>query len=276
LYVDGDEISGLVNRIIDENGLAHYGQGRSLTALIYPTQSLVVPGYCRPKLAGPRHTDGTQNGYIEGTSTSAVGVFAVLEANGREVVYDFMTLERAEFTFKGDRFLLGLFCGLSTSLVGLWKSWYFGTFNFPQGSKLERDYGGKSMSLTAGIGTGRNPLVGPGGSFDVSVEGTYFVSTGGDPILGVPTVQDSSLWGVTVTPLSEGFTFGRLPVGITQMVLNYSIVRTSIENYNSFEEMATDIESGVHSKALGIPAESVLFSLARIGFANRLRQMYAP
>jgi hypothetical protein len=220
------------------------------------------------------HSGQVFNGYIEGTGFTFVALFTVLVAEGEEIVYDFETLERSRVIYKGENIFLGLFCGLSTDLLGIGQSWYTGFFHFPpRPASLESAYAGTSAGLSVGVGTGLNPLSGPLGTFDMGGQATAFISADGQEIVGIPTVTDYSRVGATIS-LTAGVNVGRLPVNLNFIFLNYTVVET--EQYVTVDAMMRDMIRGKGTESFAIPVISGLFTTSRIFFADQLHQMYEP
>ena len=288
----GDTLSDIAkNRLISLNEIIAWNQvshgGDWNPNWIYPNEIINLEdpsSYLAQQARGPFRGD-IVNGYIEGTGTTIKAGFTTLQATGKEVVYDFQTLQRADFTYTGKPVILNLFCGLAMDLFGLGSSWYAGFFHFPPNDTHSADlvYGGTSMSLSVGKGTGKNPLQGISknpivqimGGFDIGSEVTAFVSTAGEPIAGIPTVENifDPNYGATIS-LSEGVSVSRLPVGVQLMFLDYHLV--TLRPYRSADEMARDILTGKPSSDLNILADTALFAAARQNFATHLIWMYVP
>jgi hypothetical protein len=243
--------------------------------LIHPGDTIYLedPSLGQPVIPNPSHPGELFNGYIEGTGVTFVTFFGILHAEGKEVVYDFETLQRAEVTYQGEPFILGLFCGLSTDFLGLGKSWYTGFFHFPLGGEGSiNSYAGLSGSISAGVGL-PNPLSGtPLGAFTVGGQATAFISVGGDPIMGIPTATNYGRVGATLS-VTEGGSVARLPINVSTMVLNYQIGTT--EQYYSIEEMQQDIARGEGTE-FGLSNLTGLVLASRIFFYNQLEHMYTP
>ncbi len=239
---------------------------------IWPGNTIYLedPFPAQPVIPTPAHPGELFNGYIEGTGFTFVALFAVLHAEGKEVVYDFETLQRAEVTYQGEPMWLGIICGVSTDLLGIGKSWYTGFFHFPLGDEEGISaYGNLSGTISVGVG-GLNPLAGPLGAFTVGAQVTAFISTGGEPIFGIPTATNYGRVGATVS-ITEGGSVARLPITVETMNLNYQI--GPIEQYYSAEAMALDILKGKGTE-FGVANVTGLIPVSRGFFANKLLQIY--
>ena len=187
-------------------------------------------------------------GYIEGYSVYG-GTCFQLYVLGREVVYNFITLERAEFTYHGRQDLVGY----TTNPADFGVSRYAGYVNFPLYSDID-DYSEGTNALSLGLSATIPTL----SSVYVGIQGTLFQSQ-----------SDPNLTGATFG-VSFGASMGFIPFLSASYVPLYYDPPVDITEYSDFENMAGDIESGAPSAWLGFQGD---FLGGRDWFANHLRWM---
>lgn len=242
--------------------------------LIYPGDIMYLedPALSQPVKPIPVNSGQLFNSYIEGTGVTFSAAFNVWSAEGKEVVYDFETLQRAEFTYIGEPYLPFGSCGVTNELLALGKSWYTGFFHFMPNQSIDA-YSGLAESISVGFG-GINPLDGPLGAYDVGGQVAVFASANRDTLpFGIPSQTNYENRGVTISVSEGGSWSPRMPISVGTMLLHYSEPK-NIKQYYSVKDMQNDIASGVGT-GFGVDDLVGLTLFSRLFFAGQqLPQMY--
>ena len=185
------------------------------------------------------------NGYAEGSMWTTTVAFFIWKISGREVVYDFETLERAEFTVTGSvdpitqKEKLSP-DGVCSTVLSVGYTSYFTHIQGFDKKGLENQWSGDAWAMQAG---GDIPIPIP------ELLGLVVVPVG---IVPFSTTSPSSgnLPNLDVYGLdfylgaAGGAGVWDLNFGIAYFKTHTTIVKSSITKYDSVEEMADDIRSG--------------------------------
>jgi hypothetical protein len=160
----------------------------------------------------------TADGYSEGFADTFTGEFHIWNANGKEIVYDFATMERASFSYEIEPLFSCSFdpddCirpGYATGILEKVKSFYFLTLHhFDSLDSVDNEYSGRFEGLAIGVNT-------PG--IEIGAGWMWAWSHGGD---------DGPIGGLQVTGNGPYYLVGLgldLPVVASDSVLatNYTV-----------------------------------------------------
>lgn len=178
-------------------------------------------------------------GYAEGYSNVLSIALAVARITGKEVVYNFATLERATYSFDDAPFIdpdyFPYLSGVTTpELSSSNMSYYVHLQGFDNWLNMDKEYSGAFYGYSAGGGLSVSPIP---------------LSGGGGSII----VFSSELWGGGHYSFSSGG-FSLIPLAISFSKTNYQW--TSIQSYvpegmnvedKHIEQMKIDIQSGLDS-----------------------------
>ena len=206
----------------------------------------MLPPVLRP-LPGPYRYDNF-TGYLEGKGARASLLALNLLAGGREVVYDFVNLRRATFTYR-QLTEPPMPCGVAFELASLGVSGYVGFVHFPAVSGVDHfsKYAGEAVSLSVGVGLIDLGKISPRlQGWNVSGELSAFASTPGS-LLGIPGVDLSNPYYGAAISLSGGASKGFRPYSASVIYLNYEEIKADRVPYLTAEDMARDIRAGVGS-----------------------------
>jgi RHS repeat-associated protein len=185
------------------------------------------------------------DGYLEGAGGMFGGAAMVLGIFGREVVYDFQTMERGVFTYRGHANWLGSgfgTTGLCTTLAGASFSPYAGlVWGFThQEDGLRKEYSGPFWVAQGGIDAPfMQPFVNAGGgvaAFSSVIEGTALPDA---KIRGVNGYADVS-WGFGIQDIAL-FAGG-------VYLSDYEMIEK--KSYENISQMVQDIRTGSNSLPL--------------------------
>ncbi len=186
-----------------------------------------MPPTPQPPVAPP-HSIFDTSGYIEGKSTSVVGLLSIRSIEGEEVVYDFATMERGRFRYTGYPDTNGS-SGFCVSAGGAATSRYAGeVMGFTENNDIQKDYQGPFVSLQVGIG---------GKVLGIEVSGGVVGFSSANPGNAQPNFQ---VFGADAYyDVGKGI----LGLPLATMVTNYTM--ESSEDYKGdIHRMAQDILSG--------------------------------
>ncbi len=184
-------------------------------------------------------------GYIEGASGS--GAIFAGETYGREVVYDFATMQRERFEYNGVIFQNGVGTTIS-AYIGEVRGLRTSQFGHGYSDKqFEEDYGGLFAVLAAGIGLSPDFALGPSISGGIS----FFASPTAPSVNGYAYYAAA---GLSLNP--DPFPFLKLE-GVVALTTYYPI-RESVVGYASDGEVKgfrvwADILNGTDSPWLSLP-----------------------
>lgn len=287
IVVPGDTLGEIANnRQLDLQSLIAWNQIENpdhiiAGATIYledPTPYLQKP---EPTL---RADPGVMTGYVEGVGAKASFLFLTFGVKGREVVYNFMTKERAVFTYKGHPFIKNRACGITSNIWEESNSIYAGFYHFPQDKNIN-DYSGKSIVISASAGIPIPALderLGEAvnlGAFANGVELDWSFSTSGYPIeLGdmasIPTVADinNPMYGgsIGINAGASKSVSRTSPLGVSVMYIDYS-GPIDYKKFDTIDEMAEELLKGTFSPLIGAGDNTAM----RQVFADKLRWMYS-
>jgi hypothetical protein len=219
------------------------------------------------------------NGYIEGANWLTSILSQIIDIEGIEIVYDFVTHERARFTYHGKS--IPLACGtIANSLYDSTVSIYAGTYDFlgfsdPQTHRqkgIKDDYEGPFFNFSASYTPLSLNLPFGGKPFPVGANigvGYFCATTPG--ILGVPGIQlNPAQCGVSlgVGIGSSGNIVPGLPFEEAVYYTAYQIDPTTLQHYSSLAAMQTDILLGWNAPAaivsdLYLPARAAAAAAAQ-------------
>ncbi len=231
-----------------------------------------------------RADPGIMTGYVEGVSAKSSFLFLTFGVTGREVVYNFMTRERAEFTYKGYPFIKDWACGVTSNIWEASNAIYAGFYHFPQDNDIY-EYSGKTFIISASAGIPIPALderLGEAvslGAFADGVELDWSFSTSGSPIeigemASIPTVANinNPLYGgsVGITAGASKSVSRTSPLGVSVMFIEYS-GPINYKQFDTVDEMAEELLKGTYSPIIGAGDNSAMRNV----FAEKLRWMYS-
>lgn len=185
------------------------------------------------------------SGYAEGFVGSVTAALAVWKIHGKEIVYDFETLERAEFTVTGSVDLIQnkekLIHGYCTSVISLSIVPYFTHIEGFDSKGLEAQWSGDAIPFQVGIDIPTPILWGTVGlPVGIVPFSTAF------PNAGIPNFDVGGF------DIYYGFGIG---TGVWDTPANIALFRTytvmdggSRKQYRSIDHMAEDIKNGYMSR----------------------------
>ena len=199
------------------------------------------------------------NGYIEGESWSASFLGQYVQYHGTEIVYDFVTRERARFLYSG--YLRDFsWCGLNTSVLDGSHSGYLGWYEFWD-LPIEQEYGGPFINFTSSFSplsanvlskaTQAVKAIPLGQFYNPSYGWSVFCATTdwGGPFPGVNLSRPQCGINLSLSVgLAQGITRGKvsLPFGVGIYFTTY-VKDGRAKEYDDVNEMAKDILQGVES-----------------------------
>ncbi len=245
------------------NGPTHTGVTRmNLCSPAYPGD---VSWKYRPECPQPSTTSSASNsftdllsngmdGYIEGYIATVTTAFCTVAVEGKEVVYDFRSGERARFKYTGalgfspadyglgdpnERHRVGL-TGLSSNFLDVSVLAYAGPiWGFEQKGNLEREYSGVFFGGAIGASV---PIPQAGGAVYINSGASFFSSVNPD---NTPNFQ---LWGILVpVGVGGGTGFWDFPVNLGISWTDYTMDGLPHPYGSNNLSMAQDILRGVDS-----------------------------